>query len=78
MRCMPEVHAHEVHAHEVYARDMHAHEVHACEMICFGAAPPPEISLVLAYKGCGRYGSAALPASAGEVSIALFSGKDRY
>jgi hypothetical protein len=28
-------------------------------------------------QGCGRCGSAALPASAGEVSVALFSGKDR-
>jgi len=51
-----EVYACEVHGHELHARDMHAYEVHACEMIVSGAAPPPDISPVLAYKGVARAG----------------------
>ena len=51
-----EVHAHEVHAREVHAYEVYAYEVHACEMIVSGAAPPPDISPVLAYKGVARAG----------------------
>src|SRR5207248_2040638 len=53
-----EMHAHEVHANEVHAHKVHAREVHAREMICFGAAPPPGLSPVLALQEGGLSGSA--------------------
>ena len=62
-----EVYAREVHGHEVQARDMHAQEVHACEMIVSGLHHHRRYRRFLPTR-VWPVRSAALPASAGEMS----------